>query len=98
NLSKYNSGTGNWDDYTRPLNRTIAARWRAWCATALSFSDQRKSPAKTVAGQHVRVGGGLSFSLRMSNTVLLCLCTSQKIPRIANSHLLHDHFGRKALR
>ena len=23
--SKYNSGTGNWDDYTRPLNRAIAA-------------------------------------------------------------------------
>src|SRR5262249_59300251 len=29
-LDKYNSGTGNWGDYTRLLNRTIAARWRAW--------------------------------------------------------------------
>src|SRR5260370_12461629 len=29
-LYKYNSGTGNWDDYTRLLNRTIAARWRGW--------------------------------------------------------------------
>jgi hypothetical protein len=27
-LYKYNSGKGNWDDYTRLLNRTIAARWR----------------------------------------------------------------------
>src|SRR6516165_4703661 len=32
-LYKYISGTGNWDDYTRLLNRTIAARWRAVCAT-----------------------------------------------------------------
>src|SRR5260370_22841836 len=28
-LYKYNSGTGNWDDYTRLLNRTIAACTRA---------------------------------------------------------------------
>src|SRR5262249_34408072 len=34
-LYKYNSGTGNWDDYTRLLNRTIAARWRAWFAQPL---------------------------------------------------------------
>jgi len=25
-LYKHNSGTGNWDDYTRLLNRAIAAR------------------------------------------------------------------------
>src|SRR5215831_12216460 len=34
-LYKYNSGTGNWNDYTRLLNRTIAARWRAWFAQPL---------------------------------------------------------------
>src|SRR6516165_9140744 len=47
-LYKYNSGTGNWADYTRLLNRTIAARWRAWFCGDWAFAWPRALAAVAV--------------------------------------------------
>ena len=47
-LYKYNSGTDNWDDYTRLLNRTIAARWRAWFCGDWAFAWPRALAAVAV--------------------------------------------------
>ena len=60
-LYKYNSGTGNCDGYTRLLNRTIAARWRAVCATdceafALFVGACTNYTASSVSGSSLRAG------------------------------------------
>src|SRR2546430_11616871 len=42
---KYDDGTGNWDDYTRLLNRTIAARVTDRKSTRLNSSHSQISYA-----------------------------------------------------
>ena len=53
-LYKYNSGAGIWDDYTRLLNRTIAARWRAW------FDLRDRRAAGKPQGAPAKAAGGLA--------------------------------------
>src|SRR5262249_23120582 len=55
-LYKYDGGTGNWDDYTRLLNRTIAARVTDGSGTANATVVKRK-PRVVYAGKEFGRGG-----------------------------------------
>jgi hypothetical protein len=59
---------------------------------AALISDQRKSPAKTWAGPACRCGGRAFLLVAHEQYGLASLCTSQKVPCIANGHLLQDQF------
>jgi hypothetical protein len=48
------SGAGIWDDYTRLLNRTIVARWRAW------FDPRDRRAAGKPQGAPAKAAGGLA--------------------------------------
>src|SRR5215475_14966188 len=58
-LYKYNSGTGNWDGYTRLLNRTIAARReRPRDGRAAEQRDERAAPHSITSSAATSSPGG----------------------------------------